>query len=532
MVAHFLIAFAAAALAVLLALGLIRLADRRFAGAQAARGLEREIEPIVFLFRHQALVDATAPARALLASLPGEGDWQRLSSWLGMRLPEFGALLPDLGGAARVELQERACDQPLRLRAEDLGDGLLRLTLADPAAENAGILVDSLSLGAMEQELEILRSTMDHSPMLAWRQDRQGQVTWANSAYLSLAEAKAEGQTLWPLPQLIDLSVRPAQANAAAGSARRVQIDQGGQSRWYDCHLHEVADQTVAIALPADAAVRAERSLREFVQTLTKTFADLPIGLAIFDRDRNLQLFNPALIDLTGLATGFLTARPTLYAFLDRLREARMVPEPKDYRSWRNQMNTLEAAASSGHHVEMWSLPGGQTYRVTGRPHPDGAVAFLFEDITSEISLTRKFRADLSLGAEVLDALEDGVAVFAANGELLISNRRYAELWGRAAPATLDDHVAIWTETCGSSPGLAILREALNAAHPDEPLRGAMAGPAGGLLSWGLRGLSGGRLLLSFAAPVPTLPVGREMPRVAEGSEPAEPAAMSRALTG
>ncbi|SIQ14156.1 PAS domain-containing protein [Paracoccus thiocyanatus] len=531
MVVHFLIAFAAAVLAVLAGLVLLRLADRRGrARASQGRGLDRAQEPIAFLFQGGTLVDATTPARTLLSSLPGDGDWQRLSAWLGMRLPEFGALLPDLGGAARIEMKERGSDNPLRLLAEDLGDGMLRLTLADPAAEDAGILVDSLSLRAMEHELEILRGAMDLSPMLAWRQDRHGQITWANSAYLNLAEAKAQGQTVWPLPRIIDLSARPVQPAAAAG-ARRVQVEHDGQSRWYDCHLHEIGGQTVAIALPADAAVRAERSLREFVQTLTKTFADLPIGLAIFDRDRNLQLFNPALIDLTGLATGFLTARPTLYAFLDRLREARMVPEPKDYRSWRSQMSSLEAAAASGHHVELWSLPGGQTYRVAGRPHPDGAVAFLFEDITSEISLTRKFRADLSLGAEVMDALEDAVAVFAANGDLLISNRRYAELWG-AAPATLEGHMQIWTEACGASPGLATLRDALNAALPDEPMRGAMAGPAGGLLFWGLRGLSGARLLLSFAAPVPALASGREPARAAEGPEPARDAAMSRVLTG
>ena len=109
--------------------------------------------------------------------------------------------------------------------------------------------------------------------------------------------------------------------------------------------------------LPADAAVRAERSLREFVQTLTKTFADLPIALAIFDRQRQLQLFNPALIDLTNLPTGFLTARPTLFDLLDKLRELRMVPEPKDFRSWRQQMSNLESAAATGHHVEEWSLP-------------------------------------------------------------------------------------------------------------------------------------------------------------------------------
>lgn len=532
MLGQFLIAFAAAAVAVAVALALLRALERR--GLQPRNALDRQLEPIVFLFRDRRLVDATAPARALIAALPGEGDWQRLVAWLGMRLPQSEAALTDMGQRARFEMVGTG-PSPLRLLAEDLGDGVLRVTLADRKAENAGILVDSLTLGAMEHELEILRSTMDHSPMLAWRQDAQGQVTWANSAYLRMAEAQADGQTVWPLPQLIDLSARPA-GNGALAGARRVQIQMDDGSRWYDCHVHEVAEQTVALALPADAAVRAERSLREFVQTLTKTFADLPIGLAIFDRDRNLQLFNPALIDLTGLATGFLTARPTLYAFLDRLREARMVPEPKDYRSWRNQMNSLEAAASSGHHVEMWSLPGGQTYRVTGRPHPDGAVAFLFEDITSEISLTRKFRADLSLGAEVMDALEDAVAVFAANGAVLMSNRRYSALWGTEVRPTLADHIARWSKASGESPGLSGLREALDLRHGEATLRGAMAGPEGGLLAWTLRGLSGGRLMLSFERSVPpalAAPAGA----AAEAQPAVEPQAASpgekqRALQG
>ncbi|RCW83872.1 PAS-domain containing protein [Paracoccus lutimaris] len=498
----------------MLALTAIWAIDRRRRWVGSALRLDRDIEPIVFLFRDRHLIDATAPARALLSALPGDSEWQRLSGWLSMRLPDAAAILSDPDRPPRVELAEQSKDPQLRLLAEDLADGILRITLTDPNAENAGIVVDSLSFAAMEHELEILRSTMDHSPMLAWRQDRNGNVTWANSAYLDLAEAKSGGETVWPLPQPIDLSARPA-PGPANGASRRVQVEYDGHVRWYDCHIHEVADQTVAIALPADAAVRAERSLREFVQTLTKTFADLPIGLAIFDRDRNLQLFNPALIDLTGLATGFLTARPTLYAFLDRLREARMVPEPKDYRSWRNQMNSLEAAAASGHHVEIWSLPGGQTYRVTGRPHPDGAVAFLFEDITSEISLTRKFRADLSLGAEVLDALEDAVAVFGGNGDLLTSNRRYLELWGSTSRPTLDDHIAGWLAASGQSPGLTALREALNAALPDEPLRGAMAGPSGGLMSWGLRPLSGGRVLISFANAMPA-PVAPRLPQSAE----------------
>ena len=56
-----------------------------------------------------------------------------------------------------------------------------------------------------------------------------------------------------------------------------------------------------------------------------------------------------------------------------------------------------------------------------------------------------------------------------------------------------------------------------------------MAGPSGGLLTWGLRGLSGGRLLLSFQAPVPgtaATPV-RIAPPLAT-----EPGGQERALTG
>ena len=53
------------------------------------------------------------------------------------------------------------------------------------------------------------------------------------------------------------------------------------------------------------------------------------------------------------------------------------------------------AAATDGRYQETWSLENGQTYSIRGRPHPDGATAFLIEDITAEVTLTRNFRAEL-----------------------------------------------------------------------------------------------------------------------------------------
>ncbi len=508
MVVTLVLAISAAVIAVLLAFVLIRaMAPSGHARQAGSERLERGVEPLALLFRNYQLVDSTPPARALLDILPGEGEWQRLMAWVAMRLPEAGDAMAQFDETGRVDIGGDIFHGRRRLHVliEALEGGYIRVTLHDPTSEAAGAVVDALTLAAMEEELEMLRSTMDRSPMLAWREDRDGMVTWANSAYIQIAERQSAGQTVWPLPRLIELPTRAAHPDAP----RRAQIEDGGQTLWFEYHGRAIGDHVIGVALPADAAVRAERSLREFVHTLTKTFADLPIGMAIFDRDRSLQLFNPALIDLTTLSASFLTGRPTLYAFLDRLREARMVPEPKDYRSWRNRMSSLETAAASGHHVETWSLPGGQTYRVTGRPHPDGAVAFLFEDITSEISLTRKFRLDLSLGKEVLDALPDAVAVFDGNGQLAMSNRAYGLLWGEEIKDGLNDHLGVWQARAGEGPGLNALRAAMNAAVfgqvGKEIARGAMAGPAGELLSWTLRFLSGGRALVRFETATPAL---------------------------
>lgn len=493
MVATFLQALVIGTLSVVLALFL--LGAFKTVARPRQQELQRPLEPLAFMFRNQALVDATTPARALLDILQGESDWQRLKAWLSTRLPGIEDLPARLPQEGRVTL---IADGPTRARMrvlfELVGDEGLRVTLSDPTSGDSGVMVDALTFAAMEDEIDLLRSAMDCSPMLAWREDA-GSITWANSAYLKLAEAQAGDETLWPLPRLIELP----DTKQHHILPRRSQIEEGSQTHWFECHSQSSGTADIAVALPADAAVRAERSLREFVQTLTKTFADLPIGMAIFDRDRNLQLFNPALIDLTGLSAGFLTARPTLYAVLDRLREARMVPEPKDYRTWRNHMSTLETAAASGHHVETWSLPGGQTYRVTGRPHPDGAVAFLFEDITSEITVTRKFRADLNLGREVLDALDDAIAVFGGNGQLASSNSAYVALWGDGLRPGIADHTAHWQRHGGAGPGFQALFDAISQRPGSESMQGAMAGPNGQLLNWSLRQLLGGRMMVRFS---------------------------------
>jgi PAS domain-containing protein len=415
----------------------------------------------VFLFDGETLVDATPQARALLTAVPVDGGaLQQLMAFLVPRFPSVEARLAALPSEGAFTLAGKAPGvgtaggSDLRLRCEWRG-GLTRVSVSGTGDHHRAPILDPMTHRAIDDELSLLREIVAHVPVLIWRENEAAEIVWANNAYVALAARRLhEDQDMpWPLPRLLPsppasgLRVQVIPVEGAPGGAE----EQG----WHEAVTVDHPGGRTVFALPSDRLVRTEVSLRNFRQTLTKTFAHLPIGLAIFDRDRQLALFNPALLDLTALPADFLSSRPTLFAFLDAMRDRNMIPEPKDYRSWRRQMADLEKAAASGRYEETWILPSGQTYRVIGRPHPDGAMALLFEDISTEMSRTRRYRADLELGQSVIDAMEEWVAVFSASGSLLLANTAYSRLWNHEPEITVDEigigaMVAHWRS--GSAP--------------------------------------------------------------------------------
>ena len=410
----------------------------------------------IFLFDGEALVDCTPGGRAVLAgSLSNGTAWQRLMAHLASPFPLIEHHLEKLSemGVVTLEGEDRE-GQPLMLRAE-LRGGLTRILLTVEAEAGDSTIADPLAHRAMTEELSSLRGMMTHAPMLAWRERADGAITWANTLYvLKVAESLPKGHELtWPLPHLFD----PVAATQGAKGQRQKLTSPDGSTKWFELSVIEEGGDRKHYALACDAAVAAENTLRDLMQTLTKTFAHLSVGLAVFDSKRQLQMFNPALLDLTGLAPDFLSSRPTVLSMLDAMRDNNMVPEPKDYRRWRQQLIEMEGAGSTGIYSEVWTLAGGQTYRVVGRPHSNGSLALMFDDISTEVSRSRRYRADLELGQSVVDAMEESIAVFSETGHLVMTNRAYASLWGED-PSTSLVEVGIrsaitgWADRCAPSP--------------------------------------------------------------------------------
>lgn len=390
------------------------------------RGSENELilpSNSVFIFDEQRLVTAPREWKSDLETSTHSGsDWQRLRMRLAPRFPGL-PVLPELPkGESFRSLNARSSEDGAVLRLRQIGHRL-RLTLREPAPPSALALHD-----AQLRQLDIadLSAVIEHLPIPVWTMNNDGRVLNKNDSYRRLEE-QLIGSTDVTAPLVRTTLAAPNQP----AFTYRVVLDPRGRlpERWFDVCARRVNGNWQCNAQDVSALVKAEMAQRNFVQTLTKTFSQLSTGLAIFDRDRQLILFNPALVDLTSLSPEFLTSRPSLSQFFDNLRDQQIMPEPKSYSSWREQLNALVTAAADGRYQETWSLASGATYRIAGRPHPNGAVAFLLEDITDEISMTRRFRQQLSLSQSVLDAMTDAIVIFDAQGMMSYCNASYRTLF-------------------------------------------------------------------------------------------------------
>lgn len=157
-------------------------------------------------------------------------------------------------------------------------------------------------------------------------------------------------------------------------------------------------------------------------------------------------------------------------------------------------------------------------FRVTGRPHPDGAVAFLIEDVTAEVTLTRRFKSELQLGQAALDAVGEAVAIFAEDGTLALTNAAYDRMWGvdpqqALRRPTLAQSLRDWRSDSPTAPDWAGLSAALAGPALRRPTGFTVERLTGRRMDVRFVPLPGGALLAGFTdAPALAAPLFRHTP--------------------
>lgn len=459
-----------------------------------------------FVFEGETLISANRPARqSLSVTTINAGTMALLCDRLAALFPQFRRAFRNAKQeGAQFELSDITTDGPISVQVDCKGSKTEFAVSGLPGLLADRVLIDRNVQEKTTQELETLRGTVNTSPMILWREDSLGTIDWVNAAYLSVVERTyPTDRKNWPPKRLFEGASITAPGHAAT-PRRSPLILPDGSTHWFDIVSYGHGNATLHYATDSSKTVAAEEALRNFMQTLTQTFASLPIGLAVFDLNRQLQLFNPALLDLTTLEADWLAARPTLSDFVNRLREKRMVPERRDFTDWRQKIAQLDQSAIDGTYSETWSLPTGQTYRVTGRPHPEGAIALLIENVSSEISLTRSFRKELELSQATFDNMQDAVAVFDADGKLALANSAYHALWDHdvthaAGHSSILEATRQWQSLSHPTPIWGELREFICQTGDRAEWSATVELQGGGGLAGKFTPLPGGATMVSFA---------------------------------
>lgn len=396
---------------VLWILGLIQSSAKQKSNVLQQRS---EVSNTVLLKGEQIVDHDITSMPSYLRDIDSLRDWQDLRDWLGIR---FDSLPGDLSSVTKSELSfSDSLDKNSALGLTIKKEGAFTRVILDT---HSAIPAAAWHCASQEAYLSHeSKNTLDHVSFPIWKTDSKGDVIWRNAAM-----ARLVGH-LGHMPDML-----PTSKESTITPRFSIPHPDKNQPAWYQVETQKTSvGETLHVATGIDQVVQAETAQRDFVQTLTKTFANLTTGLAVFDKNRQLALFNPALVDLTGISVSFLSARPDVIRFFDELREKQVLPEPKNYADLRSHIRDVIAKANEGSYLEIWNLPGGVTYRVTGRPHPDGAVAFLIEDISAEVLKTRQFRTQIDLNQSVIDGLDEAIVVIAPNDLLLLCNTACSDL--------------------------------------------------------------------------------------------------------
>ncbi|MEL6648371.1 MAG: PAS-domain containing protein [Pseudomonadota bacterium] len=440
----------------------------------------------VFLVKDGRIIDQTNGIKDL-------SGWHDLKVWLGDR---FRDLPDDLNASQTGPAQVFRADTPgdcAELTIQNTPQGQ-SITLTDGSAHCA---TDRHALLQESKHSHQLRSVLEHAPAIVFAIDDTGLLKWGN--------AKFEGLSIDDRKIFLKAA---RERHGDTGLRTCLEDPMSAREQHFELSILPGDTHTVIYANDVTRLVEADSVRNAFVQTLTKTFADLSTGLAVFDHDHRLVLFNPAILDLTDLSAEFLSARPHMMEFFDRLRDNHMLPEPKSYSTWRRQITDMITSAANGHYSESWSLPGGLTYKLTGRPHPNGAIAFLIEDITDEMALTRQSRSQLETHQAILDAIQEAIAVIGPDGGLVVCNAAFVDIFGfdpdsRFARTSLKDLM----QACRDRfPGSTIWDD-LGNGDTITPINTQLRDGSGATTNFRIEPLPEGLFMLNLSRPSPAVPL-------------------------
>ncbi|WP_321337892.1 ATP-binding protein [uncultured Cohaesibacter sp.] len=385
----------------------------------------------ILAFGNWLQIDSVQDIEAAIAKLRATGQrFVQSAQTLNGNLVEFRGRTS--GGRALVQLRVLEGDEHDRVRLEH-------------------------EAARQRKELARMSTLLNSMPMPVWSRDEDGQLTWANDAYVKAVDGNDLEAVLEDQSELLDQRGREAvfqihERRSQTGgdkdlAIKRLPIIAEGKRKIFDVTDIYLHPGSVGIATDVSDLESAEKALDRMHLFYANTLDQLTTPVAIFDSSQQLQFYNAAYSSQFNLDPAFLDSNPDENAILEKLRINRSLPEQANFHEWKKKF--LSSYRDVEAHEHWWHLPDGQSLRVIAAPNPDAGVIYIFENVTERLDLEKRYNALIRMQSETLDHLNDGVVVFGSDGRLRMSNPAFSRLWDfQEDQLEGEPHVAAVLELC------------------------------------------------------------------------------------
>lgn len=319
-----------------------------------------------------------------------------------------------------------------------------------------------------------IEAAVDELPAPIWVRDENLALVWANRAFLSATGAKSRERAISANTTFErserDLASAAIKGNAVENVRRAVMVE--NQRRVFSLSMAKLSESAVAgLAVDVTDSARTETALRLQGDAMTEIIDHIPLALAIFGRDKRLSTHNAAFARFWKLPQVWLETNPTAEEILDRLRADRRLPERPDFPGWkRARLDVFDEHRKSLD--ELWNLPGTRSVHFTARPHLLGGAFWTFEDVSERLKAEAEAAMLAQAQRAMVNTIDDGMAIFGADGKLKLHNDAFAQLWNLneqelAGEPHLKTMAEMAAERLGHDSAWNIVSAGINSSEPE-----------------------------------------------------------------
>lgn len=294
----------------------------------------------------------------------------------------------------------------------------------------------------INQQLLLQKDLLDNLPFPIWLRDNNLDIIYCNKKFAEFVPNKSQDDVIAEHAEIVGTNgeslsrelAKKVHANNRLGKTTVGVIANGNRIAMEAYEIPFYVEQNLNNTYSAGCLIDINeldllrRNLKRHQNAQLEILGSLGTAFAVFSQNMVLNFYNSSFAELWHLDTKVLDQKPNYSAFLDMIRENRLLPEVPDYKAFRAEeqkaFNTIMEPIN-----DLLHLPNGKTLRRIRAPYPMGGIVFAYEDISDRLAATSAYNALMTVQNEMLANLFDAVLVFGANGRLSFFNNAYLTLW-------------------------------------------------------------------------------------------------------